>query len=295
LRPSKIGRLFCDTIAALSRLSVVRIGSSSSTPRARRLGGVFGFRSAACSATALRERWQARSIRSGWPGTAAEWHCAAVDAVCAGLVESGAARPDIRVAGRCLGEQRSAVGAQLFEARKDLEVGLALAHASAVRRLVLLDALTVGWAEYGVEQLAADELVNECSDLPRLPYLLHRLRELYREAAVIGVDVASSHLLVVVETDHSPDKLVREARLAALHSALEFGFVGGESVVAVSARRAIALSTRDEPRLSDSLARLRSELEIAVAEMRLPAVRCWRKPLPSTVGQLGALIADLRF
>jgi len=238
------------------------------------------------SAGALRNRWSARSLASVWPATAAEWACPAVDAVCEGLAESGAARPHLPAAARCLGEQRAAVGTHLYEARADVAIALDLAHTGTRRRLSVLDALTTGWAEAGVERLAAVPIVDERTDLASLAYLRRRLGELYREAALGGRDVATDFVLVVVETEHTGHRLVAETRLTTLHSALEYAFVGGESIVAVTPRRAAALAARDEPRLSDSLARLRGELRVALEEGRLPSVRCWRQSLPRRVDEL---------
>ena len=206
--------------------------------------------------------------------------------MCAGLVESGAARPHLPIAARELGEQRAAVGTLLHEARGDLTIALDLAHAGTRRRMVSLDALTIGWAECGIERLAALPVLDGRSDMTTPAYLQLRLRELYREASHLGRDVATDHVLVVVETEHTGQRLVAEARLTTLHSALEYAFVGGESIVAVTPRRAVALAARDEPRFGDSLARLRSELRLALAEGRLPSVRCWRQALPRRADEL---------
>jgi hypothetical protein len=185
-----------------------------------------------------------------------------------------------------LGEQRAEVGTHLYEARGDLAVALDLTRAGTHRRLAVLDALTIGWAEVGVERLAAVPLVDERTDMATLGYLRLRLREAYREAALRGRDVATDFVLVVVETEHTGHWLVGETRLTTLHSALEYAFVGGESIVAVTPRRAVALAARDEPRLSDSLARLRGELRWALDEGRLPSVRCWRQSLPRRADEL---------
>jgi hypothetical protein len=245
-------------------------------PRLRR---PISMRSAA-TAAALRERWSARSLRSVWPASDAEWGCSAVDALCEGLVASGLTRLDVHRASRSLGEQRAEVGAHLHEARTDLDIVLGLARVGHKRRLELLDALTIGWAEHAVDRLSTSSVMDPRSEMATLDYLMLRLRELYSEAALTGESVTERYVLIVVETDGSAHRLVAETRLAALHSALRYAFVGGESIVAVPPRRALALVARDEPRLSDSLARLRSELKIAVEEGRLPAVHSWRQSLP---------------
>ena len=92
-----------DTIGRPVRLSYVRTetttgivpGLSRRVRWGTRAGWTVG------SVGALRDRWSVRSLASVWPATAAEWECPAVDAVCEGLVESGAARPHLTAAARC--------------------------------------------------------------------------------------------------------------------------------------------------------------------------------------------------
>jgi hypothetical protein len=277
-------------VAALLRLLGMRTDSAAWLHRGALHRGVFRgalvARAAGSSAPALRQQWSAWSLRSSWPATASEWQCPAVDAVCEGLVASGATRPSLPAAARCLGEQRAQIGTQLDEARADLDIAFHLSRLRGRRRLEVLDALTIGWAEFGVERLAALPVLDSRSEMATVAYLRLRLRELYREAALTARDVATSHLLVVVETEHTDQRLVAEARLTTLHSALEYAFLGGESIVAVTPRRVVALAANDEPRLAESLARLRGELRTALAEGRLPAFRCWRQPLPSDVADL---------
>jgi hypothetical protein len=242
----------------------------------------------------LRQGWSRRSLRSIWPGSPAQWQCAAVDDLCAGLLAPKAEAGDLVGAARRLGEQRSTVRTHLHEARGDLEIALGLAQVGRRRRLELLDALTIGWAEQGVERLSALPVVDPAAEMPTLAYLRLRLHELYREASLSGAVLTDHCLLVVAETEYSPQRLVAEARLTSLSSALQYAFVGGESIAAVTDRRAVALVARDEPRLTESLARLRSELNIALLEGRLPAVRCWRQLLPPTPDDLSlALLGAL--
>jgi hypothetical protein len=134
-------------------------------------------------------------LGSIWPGTAAEWQCPAVDAVCEGLVASGAIGPDPHAASRSLGEQRADLGTYLAEARADLEVALILARVGRQLRLELLDALTIGWADRSVDRLSAVELVDGVNQMATLSYLAMRLGELYREAELAGVDVSEEYVL----------------------------------------------------------------------------------------------------
>lgn len=124
-------------------------------------------------------------------------------------------------------------------------------------------------------------------------YLVLRLGEVYREAALTDVDVSTSHLLVAVETVETPDRLAAGARLSALHSALRYAFPGGETIAAVSSRRLVTLAARAEPRLSESLARLRSELKGALSEGRLPGVRLWRHALPNHPDELPLALREV--
>lgn len=277
------------------RLMSMRNETAGAAEPRRGLRGALGHRPAVETATALRERWAARSLRSGWPATADEWRCTAVDAVCEGLTTSGVDRLDLDVACRSLGEQRAAIGADLAESRSDFGIALGLARTRRRRRLELLDAVTVGWAEQSVDRLTTLPILDPSTDMATQSYLSLRLSELYREAALTGVDVAGDHVLIVVETDHTAHRLVAEARLTTLHSALQYAFVGGESIVAVTSRRVLALATREEPRLSDSLARLRSELKIALAEGRLPSARSWRQSLPDTAGELPLAMIEIGY
>lgn len=248
------------------------------------------------AARALREQWAraaTESGESGWPADETDWYCAAVDALCRGLLDANGARPDVFRASSSLGAARADAGAQLDEARRDLDIVLALARVTYSRRLQLLDALTVGWAERAVSRLSTPQIIDPRSEMATLDYLMLRLRELYSAAALTGESVADKYLLVVVEIERSQQRLVSEARLSALHSALQYAFVGGESIVASPPRRVLALVPSDEPQLSDSLARLRSELKIAIAEGRLPKTRCWGQSLPRDPVELSLILLDL--
>jgi hypothetical protein len=201
-------------------------------------------------------------------------------------VSSASGKPQLLSSARWLGEQRCEVGTYLHEARADLDVALKLARIGGRRRLLLLNALTVGWSECGVERLAALPVLDERADMATLTYLRLRLRELYREAACDGWQLPEQYVLVVVETEYTGHRLVAETRLTTLHAALEYAFVAGESIVAITPRRAAVLAPRAEPRLTESLARLRSELKIALGEGRLPTARYWQQALPPEMTDL---------
>lgn len=113
-----------------------------------------------------------------------------------------------------------------------------------------------------------------------LDHLMLRLRELYSNAILTGEQVAEKYLLIIVVTDQTMQPHLARARLTAIHAALQYAFGCSESIIAVPPRRAVALVAADEPQLSDSLARLRSQLDIATADGRLVSTRWWRQSLP---------------
>lgn len=126
-----------------------------------------------------------------------------------------------------------------------------------------------------------------------LEYLMRRLRELYSHAALTGERVADKYLLIVVETEHTGELVAMEDRLTTLHLALRYAFVAGEPIVTIPPRRAVALAATYEPRLSDSLARLRSELELAIGENQLPSTRCWSQSLPRDPVELSLVMLEV--
>lgn len=293
---------YCDTFEDVVRLMGMRTDPMARNAFRRAKRGAFGKLGPGPSAAALRERWERQSLGTAWPASCDVWGCPAIDAVCEGLVISAATRPfaphardDVLNATRYLGEHRADVGADLAETRIDFGIALDLMRFGRRRCDDLVEALTIGWADACTARGARGAVLDAAMEMPAAGYLRLRLGELYREAALTGTDVALTHVLVVVETEHSEHRLVGEARLTAMHSALQFAFVGGESIVAMSDRRVIVLASRDEPRLSDSLARLRSELKIALAEGRLPGVRSWRQALPPDAAALPTLMIDVQY
>lgn len=119
-----------------------------------------------------------------------------------------------------------------------------------------------------------------------LDQLMLRLRELYARAILSGDRVADKYLLVIVETEQATPRRVAEARLTAIQSALQYAFGSGEAIVTVPPRRAVALVASDEPQLTDSLARLRGQLRLVIADRRIPRLLCWRLSLPRDPDEL---------
>lgn len=129
-------------------------------------------------------------------------------------------------------------------------------------------------------EAATVQIADPGWEMAGLEYLDARLRLRYSQAALTGERIAEEYLLVVADTGHSVRRPVVEARLTALRNALRNAFAGGEPIVTIPPRRAVAIVATGQPGLSDSLARLRTELEVAVAEPRLPTTCCWSQPLP---------------
>jgi hypothetical protein len=153
--------------------------------------------------------------------------------------------------------------------------------------------LTVGWTTYTVDHLVARTARDPLTEYASLGYLACRLEEVYAEAALNGENVAETHVLVVVGTRLVADRLIAQTRMITLHSALRYAFLGGETFVSVGGGRVAALTVRAQPRLSESLAALRSELRIARAERRLPATRLWLLKLPRQRTEIAATVREL--
>lgn len=215
-----------------------------------------------------------------------------MDELCDALVGTRGNRHRLRRSVRSLGVQRADADVRLRETRDDISVALVAAGLGRRLRAELLDAGTVGWAERA-STAAGPPLLHAGTGLLTLPYLRTRLDELYREAALWDADMSDYYTLVVVETGETSIRLRADARLMAMYSAVRYAFVGGESIAVVPPRRVIALVGCDEPRLSDSIARLRSELKIALAEKRLRRVHSWRQALPPSHAELDTAITEV--
>jgi hypothetical protein len=248
------------------------------------------FKTARRPADRMRDRWRAQSLATVWPADPAEWHSAAVDAVCDAFVSGTAC---LQESCRLLGEHRARVGVPLDDARADVAVGARAVRATGPVRAKAVDALTLGWTSYTVDHLIARTACDPLTEYASLGYLAARLEEVYAEAALTDEIVAETHVLVVVGTRPATDRLVAQTRMITLHSALRYAFVGGETLVSVGGGRVAALTPRAQPRLSDSLAVLRSELRIARSERRLPATRLWLLELPRHRTEIGATLREL--
>lgn len=248
------------------------------------------FRTARRPSGSVQGRWREQSLATVWPGDPADWDSAAVDAVCDALVLGTVC---LEESCRLLGEQRARMGVPLDDARADVAIGAQAGRAAAPVRTQALDALTVGWATYTLDHLLARTARDPLTEYASLGYLASRLEEVYAEAALNDENVAETHVLAVVGTRPADDRLVAQTRMITLHSALRYAFLGGETLVSVGGGRAAALTVRTQPRLSDSLAVLRSELRIARAERRLPATKLWLLQLPRQRAEIAATLREL--
>jgi hypothetical protein len=248
------------------------------------------FKTSRRPAGTMQDRWRTQSLATVWPADPAEWRSPAVDAVCDALVFGTAC---LQESCRLLGEDRARLGVPLDDARADVAMGARAVRATGRVRAQAVDAVTLGWTTYTVDHLFARTARDPLTEYVSLGYLACRLEEVYAEAALNGENVADTHVLVVVGTRPATDRLVAHTRMITLHSALRYAFVGGETLVSVGGGRVAALTVRAQPRLSDSLAVLRSELRIARSERRLPATRLWLLKLPRQRTEIGAILREL--
>lgn len=238
----------------------------------------------------LVENWRAVSLTSAWSDSA-EWWTPAVDA----LADALAGRPvaDTLAAGATLGRQRAAAGVFLDEARADVLVAARLAGLRHADSTDLVDALTVGWVDRMLDAFFTGECLDPLTELTSLPYLMTRMAEIYAEAELRGVAVPDEHALVVVRPSAVAGALEAETQMIVVQTAMRTAFRGGETLARVAPSCAVALVPRGEPRLSDCLARLSAELDIARTEGRLHRPRMWLERLPYVREDLPALLRQL--
>jgi hypothetical protein len=240
---------------------------------------------------AFRRRWWRQSLAEAWSAPAEEWYCREVDAVAAALAES-AERAAIDACD-ALGAARACAGVFLDEARADLAVATRLASADRGLSTQLLDRLTVRWVDRTLDLTFTSPCVDPLTGLASVPYLTTRLREVYAEAQLQHASAAAGHVLVVVRTALCSNALLAKGRLVTLESVMRYAFPGGETLAAVGTHGAVALAERSEPRLTESLAVLRSELRRVHRGGLLPEVATRVVALPPHRDQLPALLREL--
>lgn len=250
------------------------------------------------SADSLREQWRTASARSTWlrPG---DWYHPAVDALVEALCEHRDVAPSAERLGRARGEGGVSIGetlddvACLYRARgldPDLE---------------LLRAVSVGWVD-GYESMPVyPQVYDPESGLATVPYLVHRLREVYGASARSGAALPLAategrrHGLLVI--DVAVDGLgvwQRVAQSAAMGRALTETFGEGHPMAALGTGEFVALTTRS-PDEGDLHAELRARIDRAAEALGVSAIlrrppRIWMEPLPPTHTGAVNLLRDLQ-
>src|SRR4051794_33046648 len=147
------------------------------------------------------------------------------------------------------------------------------------------EALTVAWSEATLEYLHDLSCEDPLTGLASLAHVRTRLDELYREAELTDISVASSHALVIVELcfREPPEALghhfTRALRLVQVTEAIRAVYSGGQTIGRVGLDRAVALVPRTVD-LGTSVALLREflgDLDLGEASTRV-----WIEGLPPT-------------
>ena len=237
----------------------------------------------------LLERWRKQSVGGVW-SDAPSWWTPAVETVADVL--AGQIGIDVVEASTVLGSERAAVGVFLDEARADLLVGAKIARAKPDRVAQLVYGLTAGWVDRTLEDLYVADCVDPLTELCSPSYLAVRLGELYDDAELRNWSVAERHKLLIVQVDRAVHRLDGETRLILIQTSMRSSFRGGETLARVAPTRAVAL-VHQEPELSDHLARLGAQLDLACAEGRLPGFRMWIESLPPSRDGVRPLLRTL--
>ncbi|WP_020668118.1 hypothetical protein [Amycolatopsis nigrescens] len=239
---------------------------------------------------ALRARWRAASLASGWRFPS-DWALPEVDLVCVAVLSDGG--PETALAG--LARARAAAGAGLAETLTDLAaLHAVLADPEAVDGFVapdvdatpsrLLRVTAVAWADVAMDQLSTIEVTDPLTGLPTVAYLRTRLGELYRRARRHGGRPSDEHTLLVVSMDLS--KVGGWPRLTSMilaADALRAVFDSGESVASIGPSAVAALVPRDGGIAANAVL-LRRELndrlsvDAQLHEVGQPRIRVIRLP-----------------
>jgi hypothetical protein len=259
------------------------VGTREMSPQSWRGDSSKAFR-------ALRSRWRTASLASGWPFPA-DWAVAEVDLVCAAvltgddpdaaLVELGRARAE---AGSGLGETLQDVAAlHAVLSVPDDRDGMVSADPDAMPAR-LLRVTATAWSDVLIRQVARSEVCDSLTGLANSSYLKARLREVYLDAAVAGVEARSRHALVVLSPDLSAvSGWSRLAAMVLLADVLRSVFDGGQTLAAVGPTTLVVLAERDG-RLSERaatvrwLAAERLRVDPQLREVGPPTVRLEKLP-----------------
>lgn len=237
----------------------------------------------------LQGAWRERSLAADWSRGADWWWTRAVDAVSDILASR---QGDARAACEALGRERADAGVFLDETRADVRVAARVACLDSEITTGLIDAATVGWVNRTLDRILATPSLDPLTELAPVAYLAARLHEVHAEAQLRGQSGEDTHALVVVRTQPSRDLILAETRMITIQTALRYAFRGGETLTRTGPTTAAALALRAPERLHDSLVALRSEVTLAVREVRLPPTRVWIEPVPHP-DQLADLLSEI--
>lgn len=253
---------------------------------------------------ALRARWRAASLASGWRFPS-DWSLPEVDAVCAAVVDGR--KQESALAG--LGRARAESGAGLSETLTDLAaLHAVLTTPDAVDGLVapdvdatpgrLLRITAVAWSDVAVDKLTGSEVTDPLTGLRTGAYLRTRLGEIYAQLGVKDRAVSDEYLLLVVSLDLSGlSGWPRLSWMTLVGDALRTVFDGGEtlavlgpSVVTALVRKGQAIATQAMLLRRELTARLATDRQLAdVGQPRITTARLPRthRAAVELLGQLG--------
>ncbi|GAA1876350.1 hypothetical protein [Myceligenerans crystallogenes] len=239
----------------------------------------------------LRERWRDESLATVWirPG---DWYHPAVEALAEAVADERPAEPPAER----LGAARAAVGAGIAEALDDVIVLFGVAGLPVPPKV--MRALAVGWVREHERVPLQVTAHDPATGLPTGEYLGERLRETYGGAQREGVEVTTTHCLLMLDVGIGDlDTWQRLARSAAIGRTLHQVFGEGHPMAAISDATYAVLCERG-PATADLGQALRRVVERnaevlgLTAEVRRPT-RVWLERLPSSHDAALMLLAHL--
>ncbi len=236
----------------------------------------------------LLASWRSASAAGPWPG-ADQWWAPAVVALVDAL---GDGPVHLRAAAEELGRQRAAAGVYLDQARADVEVAASIAGLGPAGCAHLVDALTLGWVDRTLDRCFTSGCVDPLTELATMPYLMTRLAEIYAEADFEEGGPPSGHALAVVRTAITGEPVESETYLITIGVAMRRAFRGGETLARIAPNCAVAVARRGI-RFPAALTQLRSDLDLAQLERRLPGTQVWFEALPPRLAEVPALLREL--
>jgi hypothetical protein len=262
-------------------------GAAVPAPRVLRAGGdldvirLDGAGPTALPADELRERWKAASLNVGW-ASPTDWWDPACDALTEALVDT---RDPLSPANR-LGRARAELGCPAEEAIDDL---VALWHCwiGVDPPVAVVRALTMGWAEAGLEPIGVENCLDPVTRLATRSYLEARLSELYRDAR--PAHPAEAYTLIVVDVDES-SALAGLGRICRVAEVMRRTFTNGETLARLAPGRVVALCASGVD-VAARLIMLEGLLNGGHDDDLSPAV--WIESLPRTFGPVHGLLTDL--